>query len=189
MLAGTQYSIDRPRERHTLVSDIDPNQDGVTHINIWIRGKTELGQMLSHFYELPFKHPYFGSFNSMEGFWHFIQNIERDDKLRSLSGMAAKNYGKSLTWCRVDKFHDVIAAANFYKIEQNPKLQKLFIETTLPFDQYWLHQATGDAEGQGEVVVKLNNYKWLVESFEENRVLMKIGERPDYLDYKEIFKV
>ncbi|EKD22616.1 MAG: putative phage protein, partial [uncultured bacterium] len=92
------------------------DDDGVTHINLWINGRTRLGKMLAHFYESPFVHPYFGPFNSMEGFWHYIQNKERDDALRSLSNMAAKNYAKGMTWCRVEDFHKIIMAANYYKI-------------------------------------------------------------------------
>lgn len=165
---------------------LNPDKDGEEFINIWIKGKTKLGQMLSHFYELPFKHPYFGSFNSMEGFWHYIQNKERNDKLRSLSGMAAKNYGKSLTWKRVDNFHAVIASANFYKIEQNPELKKLFVESKLPFTQYWIHESSGDAVGQGDLVVTLTHYQWLVDTFTENRILMQNGKRPEHIEYKDI---
>ena len=184
----------------------DPEEDGITHINIWYLGKTELGKMLSHFYKSPFHHPYFGTFNSMEGFWHYLQSINSPDDavdpnklgpdgnpvkvprdtLRSLSGNAAKQYGKKLKWSYVDRFYEIISAANFYKIEQNPVLKKLFIESTLPFDLYYLNPPIGDAEGQRKVLTKLVNYKWLVDSFEENRILMQYKERPMQINYDEI---
>ena len=171
------------------LSDVKVHQDddGITHINIGKNGKTKLGQMLAHFYESPFEHPYFGRFASVEGFWHYVQNKERDDKLRSLSGMAAKNYGKLLTWCYVERFYDIIASANYYKIEQNQELHDLFVESTLPFDLYYLREATGDAEGQGSVLIKLDNYINIIKGFEDNRILMHYGERPPVIDYQSIF--
>ena len=175
---------------------IHPDRDGIDFINIWFKGKTELGQMLSHFYNSPFEHPYFGPFNSMEGFWHFIQTIEKDNelsvpihynKLRSLSGMAAKNYGKSLTWHKVDQFYEIIEAANYYKIEQNTKLYNMFVSSKLPFEMYFIKKSSGDADGQGEIVIKLENYRWLLNSFEKIRIMMQYDERPKIIDYKAIF--
>lgn len=168
--------------------------DGITHINIWLHGKTELGRMLSHFYKSPFHHPYFGSFTSMEGFWHYIKNLNSNDDhnhprdaLRSLSGNAAKQYGKKLKWSYVDQFQKIISAANFYKIEQNIEMKELFIDSTLPFDQYYLTKSTGEVEGQYGVVARLANYKWLIDSFEENRILLQYNERPVVINYEDIF--
>jgi hypothetical protein len=176
------------------VTQFNIEDDGVTHINIWLHGKTELGRMLSHFYEEVFKHPYYGDFRTMEGLWRYIQNkptTEEEesrglarDKLRYMSGIAAKNLGKSLKWQRLNNFREIIAAANFYKIEQNPKLMKLFTDSTLPFAMYYFHTATGDAAGQGGTCVSLPNYAWLVKSFEDNRTLMQYGERPNFIDYQ-----
>jgi len=33
---------------------INPEEDGITHINIYSKGKTDLGRMLSNFAKLPF---------------------------------------------------------------------------------------------------------------------------------------
>ena len=161
--------------------------DGKTHINIWINSPTKLGKMLSHFYESAFVHPYFGPFNSMEGFWHYIQNKERDDALRSLSGMAAKKYGKELEWRHVENFQEIIIAANYYKIEQNAELKKLFVDESLPFDYYYLFTPVGDAAGLNEVIVRPAGYKWLVEGFEEIRTMMQFDQRPAAIDYDSIF--
>jgi hypothetical protein len=176
----------------------DPNCDGVSHINIWINSKSQLGKMLSHFYESPFIHPYFGPFNSMEGFWHYIQNLRIDEKsgmlvgddtLRSLSGMSAKNYGKKLQWRHVDNFHEIIIAANYYKIEQNPELLKLFMQSEVPLDYYYLFTPVGDAEGLSDVVVRPAGYRWLVEGFEELRKMFQHDERPAYINYDQVLTI
>jgi hypothetical protein len=169
---------------------IIPNndEDGIKFINIWFKGKTQVGRMLSHFYESPFIHPYFGPFNSMEGFWHYIQNVERDDALRSMSGMTAKNHGKKLSWHYVDNFHEIINTANFYKIEQNAELKKLVIESELPFTYYYLYEPTADAKGQPDVAITPPGYKWLIDGFEKNREMLKRGVRPEPLDYSSFSK-
>lgn len=158
--------------------------DGERFINIWIHGKTELGQMLSHFYKSQFMHPYYGPFNSMEGFWFFIQNGAQDDHIRSLSGMAAKNYGKKLAWQRVDNFQEIIMAANYYKIEQNPVLRKLFVESSLPFEHYYMFTPTGDAIGQPDQLIRLVSNAWLIKGFEELRTKFQFGQRPAQIEYK-----
>lgn len=153
--------------------------DGHTYINI--NGKTELGQMLAHFYESRFVHPYFGPFNSMEGFWHYIKTKEKDDRLRDLSGLDAKKLGTQLTKQYVKNFREVILAAEFFKIEQNEKLKKLFVESTLPFDYYYLF-------GVGEVVIRPRGSKWLVEDLTILRTMMKEGRRPPDIDYSQLCK-
>jgi len=163
-----------------------PENDGIDHINIWVRGKTELGRMLAHFYESPFEHPFYGSFNSMEGFWHFIRNKEHDDRLRSLSGMAAKNLGKEQNCCRIENFTEIINAANYYKIEQNARLKEMFVESTLPFTMYYLFTPKGDAEGHSDQVITNASHNWIVKGFEDNHTLMHYDCRPSFNDYKAL---
>lgn len=50
----------------------NPDEDGVTHINIYSKGKTELGRWLTNFSYSPFNHPEYGKFLSMEGFWCWV---------------------------------------------------------------------------------------------------------------------
>lgn len=156
-------------------------QDGVNHINIWYRGATELGRMLSHFYELRFVHPFFGPFNSMEGFWHYIKSEEKDDELRLLAGQEARNYGKKLSPAYVPGFAEIINTANFYKIEQSPKLKQLFVDSDLPFEHYYLF-------GPGEVLIRPKGHAWLISGFEKSRRMMKAGQRPVEIDYSKLAK-
>lgn len=156
-----------------------PDGDGVDHINIHVDGKTELGRMLSTFHRSQFTHPWFGPFNSMEGFWFYIKTKEKPDELRMLSGLKAKKLGKSLTRQWVENFTDIITAANYFKIEQNPHLKKLFLESTLPFDHYYLH-------GPGKVMIRPKGHEWLVAGFEQIRQWMREGKRPPEIDYQSL---
>jgi hypothetical protein len=149
---------------------IAPKGDGINYINIWNKGETELGCMLSHFYSASFVHPHYGYFSSMEGFWHYIRTAEKDDSLRNLTGIKAKNHGRTFTQEFVFNFCDIINEANFFKIEQNPKIKELFLKSDLPFEFYYLY-------GSGPVVIRPNGWEWLVAGFERTRTLMKAGER------------
>ena len=50
---------------------INPDNDGIDHINTYSKGKTELGKLLTNFAHTPFVHPKYGEFQSVEGFWYF----------------------------------------------------------------------------------------------------------------------
>ena len=166
--------------------DTNPENDGVTHINIDYNGKTELGVLLSHFAKTPFEHPYFGTFNSMEGFWHFLKSTERSDKMRKYWGNDAKVFGKQFTWHNVNKFYEVIMAANFYKIEQTPNLKEMFNNSELPFANYYVRKSEGDAAGQGSIVIKPTNYVKIIKMFEDLRIMMHYDERPLPIDYSDV---
>ena len=49
-----------------------PNEDGITHINICSKGKTELGRLLSNFAHTPFWLQGAGRFESVEGYWFWL---------------------------------------------------------------------------------------------------------------------
>jgi hypothetical protein len=53
-------------------SKINPHKDGIDHINIYSRGKTEVGRQLSNFAHTPFTHKDYGYFNSVEGLWYYL---------------------------------------------------------------------------------------------------------------------
>ena len=49
----------------------NPMQDGITHINIYTQGKTQLGRALSNLFDCEFTVPGYGDFKSLEGFWYY----------------------------------------------------------------------------------------------------------------------
>ncbi|MNU19603.1 hypothetical protein D3C71_78340 [compost metagenome] len=154
-------------------------QDGVTHINVYSRGNTDLGRMLAHFTFSPFVHPYYGPFNSMEGFWYYIKARKPEDALRTLHGWEAKELGKQLEHMRRPNFKELIVEANFHKITQNPRLLAMMKGSVLPFDHYYLY-------GPGKILIRPKGFEWLVEGFESIRTMVKMGREPTPIDHRPV---
>lgn len=148
--------------------------DGITHINIG--GRTDLGRMLSHFAMTPFQHPFYGSFNCMEGFWYYVRTDidaitdpkarKNLDNLRTLVGWRAKVLGKEFPQLNLDNFRELIMGANYCRIMQNPELYRLFVNSTLPFDHYFLH-------GEGNILIRPSAVSWLISGLEDLRKAFK----------------
>lgn len=173
MMSANTQSV--PALKKKKKRKVNPD-DGVTHINIWLYGNTHLGRQIAHFYHRRFVHPVLGPFNSMEGLWHYVKTEEKDDALRKLYGIKAKDYGNKLTKKWVPNFKRIIIAANYFKIEQFEDLKELMLNSTLPFRMYYYHDHDG-------VLIEPEEYKWLVEGFEEVRQMFKEGRCPEELDY------
>lgn len=156
--------------------------DNVDHINIWSRGKSELGRLLSHFNHQPFVHPHYGPFYSMEGLWYFARagfNEKLTNRLRYLSGYRAKKLGRQFPYVKHDHFKEVIIAANYQKIIQNENLMKLMRDSELPFDHYYTFGDTdGKDEGENLQHITPNNSDWLIEGFEEIRRALQADVEP-----------
>ena len=56
---------------------INPKQDGISHVNIYSQGKTELGRMLSNFYHYQVITKD-GNFTSVEGYWYWLGRLYRE---------------------------------------------------------------------------------------------------------------
>lgn len=115
-----------------------PEDDGITHINVYSRGKTELGQQLSHFAYSPFTHPELGFFTSVEGLWYFLKT--RDDRLRDLYGFDAKVLGKQLPVVpkmREEDFHRFINLGNEAKLRQHPAILAELGRSRLSLTHYY----------------------------------------------------
>lgn len=120
--------------------DINPFDDGITHINVYSNGNTSLGKKLSNFYKAPFNHPKYGHFNSVEGFYYWIKSGKVNDELKLLSGIMAKNEGKK--YCSQENIlseKDVldIQEAIRCKLRYNKEILKEMISTNLPFVHYY----------------------------------------------------
>ena len=143
----------------------DSLTDGIDHINIYSKGQTELGRMLSNFYYLPFECED-GKFNSIEGYWYWIGN--HDDRLRNEFGYAAKRLGKELgqkITITDEEFKLKIRIAINIKLLTEPLKTKL-INSTLPFDHYYVFGG----------VVKSAGFKWIIKHIEEARSNLKHNE-------------
>ncbi len=138
-----------------------PTKDGTEHINIYSKGKTELGKLLSNFAYSPFEHKTYGRFNTAEGFWHWLKTGKQYDVFRKCSGSEAKSMSKNYSSDFNEDFKAEIKKAVLYKIEQNDIINKLLKESTLPLTHYYYY----GTEDNGKVVVP-DNSKWLVEYIE-----------------------
>jgi hypothetical protein len=122
------------------------NDDGVTHLNIWSKARTELGQAASNFALTPFTHPDYGGFASIEALWYWLATGMQHNELRRLYGVSAKTAGKRLPRVEMDseKFQSIIEEAIRLKFEQTPGLKKLLIDSLLPFEHYFVYGHDND---------------------------------------------
>lgn len=153
--------------------------DGVNHINIWERASTDLGVALSHMADLPFTHETYGKFRSIEGFWHYIRSISRDDRTRMMAGYKAKKFGDTLESQRVDDFKAIIMDANWQKVKQYPPIIEEIKNSTLPFDYYYIFN------NEENVRIRPASAYWLLEGFNVIRQAIKEDSIPDFSFLKD----
>ena len=144
---------------------INPNLDGISHINIYSQGKTELGRMLTNFAKFPI-HTSDGDFMSVEGYWYWlsIEDCPEKEKLRGLCGFTAKKYGKSVLEYKAshwdDDFERKILKAIWWKFKRNTHLL-IPQYYDLPFKHYYnFGGCIRDVAG---------NYPWMMEGIEKMR--------------------
>lgn len=141
--------------------------DGIDHINIYSKGKTELGRYLSNFAHTPFNYSPYGDFASVEAFWYWYFTGQKHDELKDLYGYSAKAAGKALTTDKhpiTDKDKEIILEAIRCKLRQNKYIRGMLKESSLPFKHYY------DFGGK---IIELPKYQWIVDEFERLRELLQ----------------
>jgi hypothetical protein len=148
-----------------------PENDGIDHINVYSKGRTELGRMLSNFYLSPFSCED-GNFHSIEGYWYWLlcdENVEGRDELKILHGYLAKKKGKEL--CDKDyhtkkdiAFEKKIKKAFVFKVLQNKEIKKEFVNSDLPLIHYYCY---------GDKVVYNGKSDWLIDYMTKARDVLK----------------
>lgn len=136
-----------------------PENDGLDHINVYSRGKTQLGRLLTNFAHTPFEHPSRGRFSSMEGYWYYVSTGEQHEVLRTLYGSQAKSVGKALCKVDCDGFESIIKTGIRAKLIHNPHILCMLIDNELPLAHYYVFG--------GKVVHA--GYEWINEYYEEVR--------------------
>ena len=118
---------------------IDPAMDGINHINVYSKGKTKLGKLLSNFAYTPFK----GGeriFGSVEAWWYWYLTGKQYDHLLPLHGFKAKQEGRK---CRrvPDRVitEDMLKQVYERKLICNPYIKPLLDECDLPFEHYYVY--------------------------------------------------
>lgn len=121
------------------MQEFKAENDGVDHVNIYSKAKTELGQLMSNFAHTPFVHPLYGKFSSLEAFWYWFSTGRQYDELRTTYGFMAKKKGQRFGKVPMDEvgFRKEIIRAIKIKAEQTPRLKELLKECKLPFTHYY----------------------------------------------------
>lgn len=144
---------------------IDPNKDGVDHINIYSKGNTALGQMLSNFSKCPIN-TRDGKFLSVEGYWYWmsIEPCKEREQLRNCYGFWAKKVGKEILQTKKpawdDNFEEKILEAIWDKFQKNASLIKEAYKD-LPFYHYYNYG--------GKVIDLTEKYSWMVDGISKMR--------------------
>jgi hypothetical protein len=130
-----------------------PEDDGVTHINVYTRGATTLGRGLSNLSECNIEHPYFGHFRTLEGLWFYMKTDFKDDQFRILKGIAARDLGKSMPTEPYPLFNKMFKLGMLVKLERNPSLIQELINNDKPLAHYYSY-------GGGKKIVQLDRHQW-----------------------------
>ena len=152
------------------VSSIKDSNDGITHINMYSKGKTNLGRMLSNFYKFPI-HTDDGNFLSVEGYWYWLSIDDSGyakEELRYLYGFNARNKGKEILIetnngksSRFEpNFEQKILKAIWYKFRRNTNLLTPEYKR-LPIVHYYCYG--------GKVIDVTNKYQWLIDGITKMR--------------------
>lgn len=151
-----------------------PLGDGVDHINIYTKGRTLLGRMLTNLYDCQFTVPGYGTFQSLEGFWYYYLTGCQFEEFKSKRGFDAKKAGKTKRDSRIDKDgltegqKSVILEAIRCKLRQNKDILLALARSDLPFAHYYFY-----GEPENAKVIELPQFDWMIEEFTRLRGLLK----------------
>lgn len=132
--------------------------DGIHHINIYSKGRTEVGRWLSNFAYSPVQTEY-GWFDSLEGYWYWHTTL--NDRLREVHGFAAKKLGKEsekLIEISDEVFKEKICKALDSKLKTRSKW--VAEQCNLPLKHYYEY---------GAKRVEKQEYNWITEHI-QNRI-------------------
>lgn len=140
-------------------------EDGVTHINVYSKARTELGRWLTNFSYAPFSHPVYGWFDSVEAAWYYGSTGFQHENLRTLHGFQAKQEGRKYERVDIDetKFAQFIKTCIRAKLIANPEMLTKLIDSELPFVHYYVYG--------GKVVPA--GYDWIMLYLEDIRSACK----------------
>lgn len=159
----------------------DPAEDGVSHINVFTRGRTKLGRDLSNFQECNIVHPYFGRFRTLEGLWFYLKTGRKEELFRVLNGHDAKKQGKLQETVHYALFTKMFKLGIVEKLAKSDDLRRELLNNELPLVHYY--------NFGGNVVVP-QRQEWQIEFWQVLRdTLLAAGnldnirkELSDYID-------
>lgn len=142
-----------------------PETEGKNHINIYSRSRTDLGRFLSHFTYHPIE-VYDGHFDSIEGYWYWLKY--RDEALRHLSGIEAKNYGMGLGKTQIPLLDSdspilrtrIISATSAKLLSMPPVLKFQLAHSRLPLIHAYEHQGKYSFQSSMDFIIQhINRFR------------------------------
>lgn len=142
--------------------ECDPLMDGVTHINVWSRGRTKLGRQLTNMASIDTYVKGLGSFTSIEGLWWYAATGMTNPKFKVMNPFDARREGKKLPRVDNPRFEEIIKEGLTYKVKNHPELLAGLDQLTLPLCHYYVYGEPPDCK-----VHLANNSLWQLDHFIE----------------------
>lgn len=139
-------------------------------VNIYSKSPSLLGRMLTNMSNIPFVHPTYGPFNSVEGFWHWLAYGQTHQDFRVLSAFDCKKKANEFKKNGVpkviaDNFERKVLSAIEYKVLQNKRLFTLLVKSNCTFEHAYIYPGK-----TGECVIDLSDkYRWLIDGIAKIR--------------------
>ncbi len=165
----------KPKEHfHNKEVDLQSwKADGEDHINICGEANTIIGKFLCHDTTHGWRHPILGNFNSIRGFWYYIQSTNHDDRYRRLVGKHLRMAHNPANTVRILNFRAILMDACWQRLIQSDAICKLVKESELPFDCYFIHF-------ESKLRVRPTYHSWVTSATEEMRKALKENREPDF---------
>lgn len=144
-----------------------PKNDGIDHINIYSKGKTEIGRLLTNFAHTSFIYNDL-KFESVEAAWYFFGTGQIHHFLRNLHGAKAKIEGRKFPKINLDNFNEIILECIRCKFRQNRSLLLQLANTDLPLAHYYFYGSEDNPK-----IYYLPQYQWIVDEIDRIRSLTK----------------
>lgn len=114
-----------------------PEEDGIAHINVYTKGRTPLGKMLSNLSRFGFLHEDYGWFECLEGYWYWLATGCRHEQFKTMNGWDAKSIGSKMERVELPDFQTRFKEGMRLRLEQNEQLRTELLNSTLPFEHYY----------------------------------------------------
>lgn len=133
-----------------------PENDGVDHINVYSKGQTELGRLLSNFADTPFELEGKGKFRTVEGFWYWT--MTGLEALRTLSEWECKELGRNARNNRTHPTQTELLEAYMAKLKAHPQLKQILRDNKLPLVHYYVYN---------DRVIEPTEWQWTAQLWEK----------------------
>lgn len=163
--------------------NINPLDDGITHVNIYTKGKTNLGKMLSNFHQCDIIIDGI-KYRTVEHYWQWAKAIYVNDLatatsiLKMRSAASVKKAGSDLNtkhgilsiYVKSEVFRELIRKAITLKVHSNASLKKLLTYNIRPFTHYYVYNNTA--------IEQDTHYGWMLNHIER----LQLSLQREYLD-------